>query len=171
MTLELIDLVDENDVVIGTVERTPEWNASRSTLHRFVDVFVRLSDSRFLMQQRAIHKKKPLTFNSPVGGLVSAGMSYAEAAQKELKEELGINQPVQLVGNFQDFHPQTGQLAAFAQLFEVTSDGPFTGWEAEAERLEFFTADELNHMTQRFPYLFTSGFLKAWSLYRNVRAV
>lgn len=165
--IEMIDIVDENDNVIRTIERTAEWNKTRSDLHRFVDVFVRLSDGRFLMQQRAAHKKKPLVFNSPVGGLVSAGHSYEQAAQKELKEELGIDDKVQFVCAFRDTNPETGKLAGLAQLFEVTSDGPFTGWEAEAERLEIFTAEELDHMTWRFPYLFTSGFLNAWTLYRS----
>ena len=168
---EVIDVVDENDMIIGSIERTPAWNASRHTLHRFIDIFVKTSDGRFVIQQRAAHKKKPLVFNSPVGGLVTQGLTYEQAAQKELLEELGLHEPVQYVGSFKDYHPETGKLAAFAQLFEVTSDGPFTGWEAEAERLETFTVDELNHMTQRFPYLFTSGFLKAWTLYCDAKAL
>lgn len=170
MKFEIIDIVDKNDQIIGTIERTPEWNANRPTIHRFVDVFVRLSDGRFLMQQRAASKsKKPLVFNSPAGGLVVTGQSYEQAAQKELMEELGITTPVKFVADFQDQSPETGELSAFAKLFEVESDGPFTGWEKEAERLEIFTFEELTYMTMRFPYLFTSGFLNAWKLYCRIQ--
>jgi 8-oxo-dGTP pyrophosphatase MutT (NUDIX family) len=168
MSFELVDIVDENDVVVGTIERTPEWNKTRHTIHRYVDIFVKLSDGRFLMQQRLAHKKGGLKFNSPVGGLVTSGLSYEQAAKKELKEELGLDATVNFVAAFHERHDETDKIMAFAQLFEITSDGPFTGWEEEAERLEIFTADELNYMTERFPYLFVSGFLKGWAIYRQI---
>lgn len=168
MTYEIVDIVDENDLVIGTIERTPEWNKNRTTIHRYVNVFVRLSDGRFVLQQRAAHKARPLVFDCAVGGLVSSGMTYEQAAQKELKEEMGLDETVNLVGSFTDLNG-TDKISAFAQLFEVVSDGPFSGWEEEAVRLEVFTLEEMDHLSKRFPYLFTNGFLEAWDLYKRFK--
>jgi len=170
MNYEIIDLVDENNIIIGTIERTPEWNANRTTSHRFVDVYVKLSNGRYLMQQRAAHKKGALKFNSPVGGIVTSGLTYEQAAQQELREELGLDDKVKFVTAFKETLG-SGEGFAFAEIFEIESDGPFTGWEAEAERLESFTADELNFMTERFPYLFTTGFIKGWSIYRQINNI
>lgn len=169
---ELIDVVDENDNVIGTIERTPDWNKTRPTICRVVNVFVWNSQGRMVLQQRARHKNVgALLFDTSVGGLVSSGMSYAEAAVKEMQEELGIEAAPQFVTTFSYRCPESGRMEGHHHVFECFSDGPYSNWEDEAERLEFMTLDEVQAYLMRFPYFFTVGFKEAFAAYMKAKQV
>lgn len=168
---EVIDVVNENDEVVGTIERTPEWNQTRHTLHRWVNVFVCRSDGTFVIQRRGLNKKRPLNFDSAVGGLAPTGLTLEQAAAKEMQEELGLSGQLTFIGKLKDPDPVTGALTAFGYLYEIVHDGPYTNWEIEAERLEYFTPQELDYMTQRFPYMFNTGLIEAWKLYKEVKGL
>lgn len=161
---EMIDIVDENDNVIKTIERTPEWNAERLDIHRYVNVLVFNSEGKILVQQRS-HKKAagPLRFDTSVGGMLSAGQSYEEAAYKEMGEELGIESPLTFITKFAE--QIDGKTTAFGGLFVTCHDGPYSNWEKEAERLEFMEIEEAEKLMERFPYLFTPGFIHALKEY------
>ena len=87
---ELVDVVDEHDVVIGTVTRA-EMRAGRLR-HRAVSIAVIGSDGRLLIHRRA-HTKDiwPGWWDIAAGGVVGAGESYDQAARRELAEELGVH--------------------------------------------------------------------------------
>lgn len=166
MPYELLDVVDENDAIQGTIERTPEWNKTRPTIHRIANVLIFNSEGKLLVQQRGKHKPMgALLFDASVGGMVSSGQTYAAAAEKEAVEELGYTGPLEFVTKFKHIDPTTQKLSAFHGLFEAVFDGPYQNWEAEAERLEFLSIEEAKMMTQRFPYLFTPGFRDALKAY------
>ena len=160
MAYEIIDIVNERDEVVGQVERTPEWDKLRPTPYRFINILIRRRDGHFVLQQRS-HKKNnnPLRYGASVGGLLSQGEDYLEAAQREMQEELGIDVPLKEVGKV--VLTKDDKLVSHCMLYEAVYDGEFTGWEEEAERLEFMTLDELKFMTQRFPYLFTRNLVQA----------
>lgn len=169
MAYEVIDVVNENDEVVGTVERTPEWNATRPTVHRYANVFVLRTDGTFVIQRRGAKRQRPLNFDTAVGGLAPTGMTMEQVAAKEMQEELGIAGPLTYIGKVKDFNPVTGALAGFGYIYEIEHDGPYSNWEEEAERLEYFTAKELDYMTGRFPYMFNTGLIAAWKLYKTVK--
>ncbi len=163
---ELIDIVDENDNFVRTIERTPEWNKTRPDTFRGIGVFVKSSDGKIVIQQRSHRKNSSaLMFDSSVGGIVTSGLSYEETAKKEMSEELGISGELRFIGAFKRINDNGIGVRSHIHLFETVSDGPFTNWEEEAERLEFMTIDELKMLTARFPYLFTGGFRKAFEVY------
>ena len=86
---EEIDLVDENDSVVGssTIERALRGGL----LHRAVAVLVIRSTGKYLLQQRS--KKdlwQPGLWTISSTGHVGRGETYAAAAKRELLEELGL---------------------------------------------------------------------------------
>ncbi|MCA9397648.1 NUDIX domain-containing protein, partial [candidate division WWE3 bacterium] len=88
---ELLDLVNENDEVIGTILRS-EANSNPKVYHREIGILIADSQDRVLMQQRSKNKKVyPLYWIVSCAGHVSAGMTPEEVAHKELQEELGFD--------------------------------------------------------------------------------
>lgn len=162
---ELIDVIDENDTVLRTIERTPEWNKERPTPFRVVNVLVFNDEGKLLVQQRSRKKSAgPLLFDTSVGGLVVSGMSYEETAHKEMEEELGITGDLSFVTTFKDYR-RDGRFFSMNGLYTLKHNGPFSNWEKEAERLEWMTLEEVSYLVERFPYLFTPGFIRAISTY------
>lgn len=88
---EIVDVVDKNDNVIGKSTKG-EVNSNPSLLHREIAILIFDGEGRVLIQQRSKNKKNnPLMWTLSVAGHVPSSMTYEEAAQMELTEELGFN--------------------------------------------------------------------------------
>jgi isopentenyldiphosphate isomerase len=86
---ELLDVVDEHDHVIGQAHRGRVY--AERLCHRGVFVLVRDEDDRIFVHRRAAGKLAyPSRYDMFVGGAVSAGESYDQAAYREAVEELGV---------------------------------------------------------------------------------
>ncbi|GAA1416108.1 NUDIX domain-containing protein [Streptomyces thermospinosisporus] len=87
---EMLDIVDEDDRVIG---RSPRGEAyARGLRHRCVFVWVRDAEGRVFVHRRTSGKLVfPSLYDMFVGGVVGAGESYDEAALREAEEELGVS--------------------------------------------------------------------------------
>jgi len=86
---EILDIVDENDRVIG---RSPRGRAYAEGLrHRCVFIQARDSEGRLFVHRRTPTKLVfPSLYDMWVGGVVGAGESYDDAALREAEEELGV---------------------------------------------------------------------------------
>ncbi|MEV0242437.1 NUDIX domain-containing protein [Streptomyces sp. NPDC050674] len=86
---EIIDIVDENDRVVG---RSPRGEAyARGLRHRCVFIEARDTDGRVFVHRRTPTKLVfPSLHDMFVGGVVGAGESYDTAALREAEEELGV---------------------------------------------------------------------------------
>lgn len=86
---EILDIVDENDRVIG---RSPRGEAYAQGLrHRAVFIQARDSAGRVFVHRRTPTKLVfPSLYDMFVGGVVGAGESYDDAALREAEEELGV---------------------------------------------------------------------------------
>lgn len=94
---ELFYLVDENDRILGSITREKAHSASKH-IHRAVGIFVVNEKNEMLMQKRS--KKKDMEegkWSYAVGGHVTKGQTYKEAAQRELEEELGVKASVKFI--------------------------------------------------------------------------
>lgn len=88
---EIIELVDQNDTVIGTVT-AKEANVDPTKIHREVGIIIVDSQKRMLLQQRALTKKNaPGVWTVAAAGHIPVGMTPEEAAHMELQEELGFD--------------------------------------------------------------------------------
>jgi len=88
--LEMLEVVDENDNIIGL--ETREKVHKEGLLHREIHVFFLTPKGEIIFQHRAKDKDTyPDKLDATVGGHVDPSMTYEETAVKECKEETGVD--------------------------------------------------------------------------------
>jgi len=118
---DLVDVVDDDDRVIGTTTRA-RMRAERLR-HRAVYVVVRTTDDRVVVHRRAEWKDVyPGAWDCCFGGVLDAGEAWEAAAARELAEEAGITAELREVGagRFDD-----GGSPVVGRIFEAVHDGPY----------------------------------------------
>lgn len=89
MTEEFLEIVDDNDEVIGKGNRQKVHR--EGLLHRETHVWFVTPNKEVVFQHRAKDKDTyPDLLDATVGGHVDPGMSYEDAAIKEMEEETGL---------------------------------------------------------------------------------
>lgn len=97
---EILDLVDENDNVVGEA-KISEANSNPLMIHREVAIFIFDDQKRVLLQQRSFQKiHEPGLWTIAASGHVTKGLTPIEAAHKELKEELGFDTELKFIEKF-----------------------------------------------------------------------
>lgn len=91
MKEELFPIVDESGRVIGKASRR-ECHGGSMLLHPVVHIHVFSSRGALFLQKRSETKDiQPGKWDTSVGGHVDYGEQIAEAAERECREELGID--------------------------------------------------------------------------------
>lgn len=86
---ELLNIVDENDQIIG--QETREKIHQDGLLHREIHVYFITPKKELILQHRAKNKDMfPDLLDATVGGHVEVGQSYKETVIKEATEETGV---------------------------------------------------------------------------------
>jgi len=87
---EWLDVVDEQGNVFDTARRR-ELHSNPDMIHRAVHIIVANPQGHIFLQKRAETKDiQPGKWDTSVGGHLSIGESFKDAAKRELREELGI---------------------------------------------------------------------------------
>lgn len=152
----VIDKVDDNDRVIGTVRRAEVFR--QRVNFRVVHVFVFNSKSELLLQElHQSRERHPSRWGSSVAGYVFSGESYEEAAKRRTKQELGFEP------NRIDLYTTTvmrddGALK-FISLYYANYNGPFYPDISHIERLEFRPVPTVIEESRTYPQRFTPTFL------------
>jgi 16S rRNA (adenine1518-N6/adenine1519-N6)-dimethyltransferase len=155
---EMFDVVDESNQVIDQRPRG-EVHAKRLR-HRAVHIFVFNKRGEIFLQKRSRWKdKQPRKWDSSAAGHVNAGDTYEITAPRELEEELGIQAPVELVGEIDACH-NTGM--EFVKIYRARHNGPFRLPPAEIESGGFFTIAQVAHWIATRPQDFAKGFMECW---------
>lgn len=125
---ELLNIVDDNDQIIGAESR--EKIHKDGLLHREVHVYFFTPRGELIFQHRAKDKDTfPDLLDATVGGHVEIGHSYEETAVKETEEETGVKVSISdltLIGKIDKHYSQdkvTGKTnnvfrAHYAYLYE-----------------------------------------------------
>lgn len=85
---EMLDIVNEHDEVIGTLERSEV--SKRGLGCRIVAVLFYRPNGEVILQRRHHTKSMPGKLTTTVSGHVESGKTYDETAVKETKEETGV---------------------------------------------------------------------------------
>lgn len=137
---ELLDLVNENDEVIGEVWRS-EAHKNNEIIHREIWIMIFNDKNEVLLQQRSkLKKNNPLLWTIACAGHVKRGKTPEEIAHIELKEELGFDTKL----NFQN---KSFEKKETESRFNWAYIGEYNGIEMtiqkeEVEQIKFFTKDE-----------------------------
>lgn len=119
---ELLDLVDENDVVIGKKPRS-EVYAERLTNFRVVNAFILNEKGEIWIPRRSAHKRIfPLCLDMSMGGHVESGETYDDAFKRETMEELNINTDHAHVRMLGHLSPQKDDVSANMNVYEIRVD-------------------------------------------------
>jgi 8-oxo-dGTP pyrophosphatase MutT (NUDIX family) len=142
---ELVERVDEQDRVLGTVDRGEA--ITRHWPHRVATIVCRDGAGRFLVHRRAADMSRfPGQYNFMVGGAAEVGESYEEAAARELTEELGVRAPVRFALKFLC----RGAISPYwLGIHEAVVDEDITPDPAEIAWHAWVTEDELREMARR----------------------
>ncbi|GAA5503417.1 nudix hydrolase DR_0079 [Deinococcus xinjiangensis] len=120
-TVEWLDLVNEQDEVIGRVTRDEAWEKRLSV--RVVNAFLVNSRGELWIPRRTAHKKMfPNSLDMSVGGHVESGEDYLSCFKREVKEELNLDVNALDWREIASFSPFNTSLSAFMRVYEIRSD-------------------------------------------------
>jgi 8-oxo-dGTP pyrophosphatase MutT (NUDIX family) len=147
---ELVDVIDENDVVVGRVTRA---EMRRQVLrHRAVFAAVVSSEGKLLIHRRSDTKDIwPGWWDIAVGGVVAAGETYDSAMVRELAEEVGIDAAaLRPLGKGAYADPD---VSLIGRCFLVHHDGPVDARDGEVAEFCWVGAGELRERLERDRFL------------------
>jgi 8-oxo-dGTP pyrophosphatase MutT (NUDIX family) len=128
---ELVQIVDQKNQELGVVQR--QIMRQQNLIHRASYIVVVNTVGEFFVQKRSPTKDiYPSFWDLAAGGVVLAGESYEEAAQRELAEELGLS-GVKLDFLFDQYYEDEGN-RVWGRIFRCTHEGPFI---LQAEEVEY----------------------------------
>ena len=116
---EFLDLVDENDRVIGKKKRS-EVYAEHLSNFRVVNAFVVNTKGEIWIPRRTADKRIfPLCLDMSVGGHVESGESYEDSLKRETQEELNIDTDLVKVRLLGHLTPQKDGVSAYMNVYEI----------------------------------------------------
>lgn len=137
---ELLAIVDELDRELGCEKR--HIVHARGLLHRAVHVFLFDDTRRLLLQQRSATKDTfPLHWEC-VGGHLSPGETYYDAAIREVKEELGLVIAAPTFLCKLEACDKTGQ--EFIEVYRATITGTPAPLAAEVIAIDYLTPQQVH---------------------------
>ncbi|MBQ8482529.1 MAG: NUDIX domain-containing protein [Alphaproteobacteria bacterium] len=153
----MISLADESDNVINTHLRgTP---AKQGQFPMIAAVLLFNSRKKLVLQKIALHKKWGGLWTYSAAGHVDAGEDYKSAAQRELKEEMGINANVEKeIAAFPVV--RDGKQVAFHHVFIAGSDDEIVPDESEVAEVKEMSLTELETAIKQHPECFFDAFMK-----------
>lgn len=160
----LIAVADENDETISTHLRGTPMKANRYPMIAAVLLFN--SKGNLILQKIASHKKWGGLWTYSAAGHVDAGEDYITAAQRELKEELGINAEFDReVASFPII--REGIKIAFHHVFIAHSNDKTIPDKSEVAEIREISLNDLKCEIEKTPEYFFDGFLTALKYYLN----
>jgi isopentenyl-diphosphate delta-isomerase len=161
-------IVDEQNQEIGTAE-IPNAH-QKGLIHRVVRVFLFNSKGQLFLQQRSHTMQNfPGLWDQSVGGHVDEGETNLEAAKRETREEIGLdNLELHEIGTYYTEDLVLGKhLKRFNTLYTAASDEPLTLDPEEVESGKWVTLEELDALIADKPEDYTGGLVRALEFYRK----
>ena len=166
--LELLDVVDENDHVVG-VKTRGEIHA-RGLIHRAVHILVFNQAGEIFLQKRSMSKdENPGLWDSSAAGHVDSGESYADCARRELQEELGISIDKPLTVLFK-LPPSAATGFEHSVVYQLCFNGSLRLQAEEIDEGQWLSTQQLDQRVAAGDPLLTENLCLIWNRYRETLA-
>ena len=154
---EIFDVVDENDIPVGTSTRV-EVHA-KNLIHRAVHVFVLNRNGDLYLQKRSrLKDMNPGVWDSSVSGHLDAGENYLQAAVRELGEEIGIDANAEDLEHIAAVKPSVETGWEHIHVFLTRHSGAVNFPAAEIESMMPFPIPEIKAWIAASPEDFSPAF-------------
>jgi isopentenyl-diphosphate delta-isomerase len=169
MLSEIVDIVDEQDVIVG--EGLKSDCHAKGLWHRAASIFVFNSKGELLIQKRGPNVSYPNLYDTSASGHLKKGETYIQGAKRELKEELGLSTKLKLVGKIKMNPIYTKDMIdnEHLQLFVCQTDENIQIQAEELSSTMFIPIRKLEQMIHGNPEAFTPGFLQELKFYLKIK--
>ena len=158
---ERFAVVDAEDRVVGEAARATVHGDN--LLHRAVHILLFNDAGELFLQKRSrLKDRHPSVWDSSAAGHVDAGEDYDQAADRELREELGVSAPLERVVKL-PASERTG--LEFIWLYRGRHNGPFVLARSEIELGKFFPPALVTAWLNARPNDFAPGFAECWAAF------
>jgi isopentenyl-diphosphate delta-isomerase type 1 len=162
---DIFDVVDLNDNILRQEPRAVVHR--EKLLHRAIHVFVFNQAGQLYLQRRSMTKDTaPGKWVSSCSGHVDTGEDYDDAAPRELSEEIGLHDPINLKRIFKETPcKQTGY--EFVWVYTCESEGPFVLDPTEVMEGQWIDIKHLNNWLKERPRDFAWSFSHLWARFQE----
>ena len=117
------------------------------------------SDNKIIVPKRSSNRRLfPNCYDCSVGGHVSSGESYEQAAYRELKEELGIeNVTLQEIGYF---NPKELNTSSFSKMYKLVYDNNLNYDKDGIQEIYYMTKEDIINLINQDPTQFKGDYPK-----------
>ena len=161
---QLLDAVDNEDQVVGSVQRGDVFRVGAS--FRVAHLFLFNDRSEMLIQRLASSRPRhPECWGSSVAAYVWSGENYLEAIARRTRQELGVPLGnVTLLGKTSMLDDKCNK---FISLFSATSNGPLAIDEGHISEIRFLPVADVLALRFAEPWIFTPTFVHLMDMYRD----
>ncbi len=162
---ELLDVVDENDLIIG-VKTRGEIHARR-LMHRATHILVFNRQGKLFIQKRSMSKDNdPGLWDTSSSGHDDSGEDYYSCSVRELHEELGIVVDSPLETLFR-LAPTTITGMEHCTVYRCTHDGPFELQADEIDEGKWVSARDMDRRVSEADPTVTTALQLIWKKIRG----
>lgn len=154
---EFFDIVNEKDEVIGRIAEDKQNTVKPSQL-RFVNIIIINDDNKIILPKRTSNRRIfPNCYDFSVGGHVNSGENYEEAAYRELKEELGIeNVKLKEIAYFSPFESNSN---TFQKVYLLKYNEDISNYDRNGiENIYYKSKQEIQALMHNEPSLFKTDY-------------
>lgn len=165
---EKVILVNSQDQILGLMDKLKAHE--NGILHRAFSVFLLNKSGEILLQKRSSNKyHSPNLWTNACCSHPRENESYLDAAKRRLKEELGIETPIEEIFHF-TYRADVGQGLWEHELDHVflgNFNGDFNLDPNEVSEIKYLSSQELDEDINSHPEKYTEWFKIIWKEYRN----
>lgn len=162
---ELLDVVDEQDKVIG--QRTRKEIHEEKLLHRAIHIFLqnKSGDEIYLQKRSHLKDSHPCKWDSSASGHLDAGEDYGVSAVRELWEEVWVKPKGELTKILKlDACDETDQ--EFVEVYLAEAKGRIRVHGKEVDSGRFFPLALLDEWVEKRPQDFARAFVYCYQKWR-----
>lgn len=155
--MELIDLVNENDEVIGVIDRGDKKFINAKNV-RGVELFLIDSYGKIVIPKRSGNRRIfPNCYDLSAAGMVDSGEDYTTAMYRELKEELSIDNII--LEEIAYLNPYKGESNLFIKLYIGYIDFKINDYDKDGiSDIYYLSTEEIDKLLEDNPEQFKGNF-------------